>query len=258
MAAFGRGPIDDIMLQFSGNYAITRVMEFDVLTLFPETIEAYFSHGVLARARKQGLFELNYEQIRDHVDRDYKSVDDQPYGGGAGQVMKCEPLYKAWHAAKYRHPNRTAPTTIMFTPTGKPFTQADAQALAKPDARYILVCGRYEGIDERFSDLCVDLEYSVGDFVLSGGEIAAMAFIDSVARLLPGALGNFESTHEESFSDGFLEYPQYTRPEVFAGKQVPEVLLSGDHKKIAQWRREQAFRRTKERRPDLIKKVPSA
>lgn len=232
-------------------------MQFDILTLFPNMFEGVLGESILRRAIDKGLIRVHLHQIRDHAHDKHRTVDDLPYGGGPGMVMKCEPLYLAWEAAKHRDPMPAK--AVLLSPQGKSLTQPLLEQWAKEmpgKERMILVCGRYEGIDERFIEECVDEEISLGDFVLSGGEIPAMALIDAFMRLLPGALGNEESAAGESFSSasgGLLEFPQYTRPPEFHGRKVPEVLLSGDHGKIAKWRREQSELRTKKKRPDLFR-----
>jgi tRNA (guanine37-N1)-methyltransferase len=232
-------------------------MEFDVLTLFPALIEAVVGESILGRAREKGLLKVHCHQIRDYARDKHRTTDDLPYGGGPGMVMKCEPLYGAWTAAKER--NQALPArTILLSPQGRPLHQGLLEGWARSlpgQQRLILVCGRYEGIDERFIEECVDEELSLGDFVLTGGELAAATLIDGLTRLIPGVLGNDASSASESFSasaHGLLEGPQYTRPPEFHGRKVPEILLSGDHAKIAAWRLEQARRRTRERRPDLL------
>jgi len=232
-------------------------MEFDVLTLFPEMFPGVLDSSILGRAREKGLLRVHVHHIRDFAADKHRTTDDLPYGGGPGMVMKPEPLYKAWQAAKERNPGLPA-RTVLLSPQGRPLTQPLLEHLASQlpgNTRLILVCGRYEGIDERFVEECVNEEISLGDFVMTGGEIAAMALIDGLARLLPGVLGNEDSSSTESFSSathGLLEGPQYTRPAEFLGRKVPEVLLSGDHKKIAQWRQEQSLTRTRFRRPELL------
>lgn len=235
-------------------------MEFDVLTLFPEMFESVLNASILGRAREKGLLKVHFHQIRAFATDKHRTTDDLPYGGGPGMVMKPEPLFGAWEAAKARNPALPA-TTILMSPQGRPLQQALLTEMAKlaENTRFILVCGRYEGIDERFIEECVDEEISLGDFVLTGGEIAALALIDGLTRLIPGVLGNEASFQGESFSldcEGLLEGPQYTRPPEFHGRRVPEVLLSGDHKKIALWRREQSLARTRARRPDLLNPLP--
>lgn len=232
-----------------------QAMQFDVLTLFPQMFDSVLSESILKRAREKGIIEVHFHQIRDFSTDKHHTVDDQPYGGGPGMVMRCEPLYGAWKAAKARSP--IPARTIYLSPQGKPLKQERLESLAgqASEQRLILICGRYEGIDERFLELCVDEEISLGDFVLSGGELAAMTLIDGIMRLLPGALGNAESHAGESFSSaskGLLEFPQYTRPPEFEGKRVPDILLSGDHARIAKWREAESLKRTQQKRPDLL------
>jgi tRNA (guanine37-N1)-methyltransferase len=224
------------------------VLSVEVLTLFPRMIAAPLEESILGKAREKGLLRVQVTDIRDFADGKHRVTDDVPYGGGAGMVMKPEPLVAAIEAARQRQPG--APV-ILMSPQGARFGQAKAQELASAGA-LILICGRYEGVDERVLRW-VDEEISIGDFVLTGGEIAALALVDAMARLVPGVLGNVLSAQAESFSgEGLLEGPQYTRPPEFRGLRVPDILLSGDHRKIAQWRQEQAVARTRERRPDLL------
>lgn len=208
-------------------------------------------HGIPSRAQKQGLLQLNYINPRDFTQDKHRTVDDRPYGGGPGMVMKVEPLQAAIQAAKAATHGNTL--VSYLSPQGKPFDQAAAVELSKRQ-NLILLSGRYEGIDERLIQLEVDEEWSIGDFVLSGGELGAMCIIDAVTRLLPGALGDTESAEQDSFSNGLLDYPHYTRPEEFQGLSVPKVLLSGDHAEIQRWRLKQALGRTSQRRPDLLQK----
>jgi tRNA (guanine37-N1)-methyltransferase len=226
-------------------------MRIDVLTLFPEMFESPLSHSILRRGQENGVVNIALSNIRDFAEDNYHKVDDKPYGGGPGMVMICGPVLSCFDNVKKQAEGRCR--TIMLSPCGRPFDQAMASELSKEE-RLILVAGRYEGFDERIKTAIDAEEISVGDYCLSGGELAAMVVIDAVVRLLPGALGDDKSSEEESFSDGLLEYPQYTRPEDFRGMKVPEVLLSGDHGKIAVWRKEQSIERTKKRRPDLWKK----
>ncbi|MGZ3651658.1 MAG: tRNA (guanosine(37)-N1)-methyltransferase TrmD [Bdellovibrionota bacterium] len=231
-------------------------MEFDVLTLFPDMFPGLLGASILGRAQEKGLLRVFVHQIRDFTLDKHRTTDDLPYGGGPGMVMKPEPLFGAWTAARERNP-AVPSRTILLSPQGQALRQPilESWAAKAGKERLILVCGRYEGIDERFIEECVDQELSLGDFVLTGGEIAALALIDGLTRLIPGVLGNEASSATESFSgasEGMLEGPQFTRPPEFRGRAVPEVLLSGDHRKIAAWRRERALERTRERRPDLI------
>lgn len=226
-------------------------MIFDVLTLFPEMFVSPFAESVLGKAIDKGLIALHAHNLRDWAEGRHKVVDDTPYGGGDGMVMKPEPICRALDVLRQRAPGSRV---LLMSPQGRPFCQAEAQKLAR-DPGLILVCGRYEGFDERIRSR-VDGEYSLGDFVLTGGELAAMVMVDAIARLLPGVLGSSGSAESDSFSDGLLEYPHYTRPVEFEGERVPEVLLSGNHGEIARWRRRQQLRRTLERRPELLAKAP--
>ena len=223
-------------------------MRIDVLTLFPEAIAQYANTSVLGRAAERNIWELHVHDLRDETTDVHRSVDDTPYGGGAGMVLRAEPI----GATMEKTPLIKKPL-IALSPSGRPFTHEIARELSALDG-FSLLCGRYEGFDQRALDLVVDDEISLGDFVLAGGELAALCVIESVVRLLPGALGNDESSVEESFGDGLLEYPHYTKPAEFRGLEVPEVLRSGDHAKIARWRHAQALRRTINRRPDLIER----
>jgi tRNA (guanine37-N1)-methyltransferase len=224
------------------------VLSVEVLTLFPRMIAAPLDESILAKAREKGLVRVQVTDIREFAGGRHRVTDDVPYGGGAGMVMKPEPLVAAIEAARGRQPSARV---VLLSPQGRRFDQRKAQELAAA-AALILVCGRYEGVDERVLRW-VDEELSLGDFILGGGEVAALAVIEAVARLVPGVLGNELSAQAESFSgEGLLEGPQYTRPPEFRGLKVPEILLSGDHAKIAEWRREQSVARTRERRPDLL------
>jgi tRNA (guanine37-N1)-methyltransferase len=222
-------------------------MEFEVITLFPEMFDSFLAGSLLGKARAAGTVSVHLASPRDFAPGSYRQTDDSPYGGGVGMVMKPEPLCAAIDAVVAA---RGPAHRLLLTPAGVPLTQAHVQDLATR-SRVLLVCGRYEGVDERVR-AHVDEEVSVGDFVLSGGEVAAMAVIEAVSRLCPGVLGKEESVAEESFADGLLEYPQYTRPPEFAGLAVPPVLVSGNHERIRRWRRREALRRTRARRPDLF------
>jgi tRNA (guanine37-N1)-methyltransferase len=223
-------------------------MQIDILTLFPELLEAFCRTSIVARAAASGSVQIAVTNIRDFATDAYRSVDDAPYGGGAGMVMMCPPIFDAVEAVRRQH--REPGQVVLLTPQGRRMDQALVQSLAA-EPRLILLAGHYEGFDERIRTALADVEVSLGDFVLSGGEVAAMAVVDAVVRLLPGALGEEASLHEESFSTGLLEYPQYTRPREFRGLTVPDVLLSGDHARITAWRTQQAQLRTLQRRPDL-------
>ena len=227
-------------------------MRIDIMTLFPAAVDAMMQESILGRAQKKGLIEICSHQIRDYTANRQNQVDDYPYGGGRGAIMQADPLFRCWNAVC---DEVGAPVhTIYLSPCGTVFRQADAKRLREYE-NLVLVCGHYEGIDERFIEECVDEELSLGDFVLTGGEIPAMAVADAVCRLVPGVLGGEECFTDESHWDGLLEYPQYSRPESWHGLDVPEVLLSGDHEKVARWRRKQSLLRTRKRRPDLYEKV---
>jgi tRNA (guanine37-N1)-methyltransferase len=226
-------------------------MIFDILSIFPGIFDEPLSASMVGIAQERNLVKIRTHDLRDHTEDRHRTTDDDPYGGGPGMVMKSEPILKALDAIQSAE---SEPGYVVFlTPGGVPFTQRIAEDLVARD-RVVLVCGRYEGFDERVFS-AADLELSIGDYVLSGGEIAAMAVVDAVTRLVPGVLGDDQSNVDESFAEGLLEYPQYTRPRSIRGMEVPEVLLSGDHARIARWRREQAVRRTARVRPDLLARV---
>jgi tRNA (guanine37-N1)-methyltransferase len=227
-------------------------MEFHLITLFPEMFDSPFASGIMARAVRGGLVKIETHNLREYGLGRYRQVDDEPYGGGSGMVMRPEPIAAAIDAVTAQRPGLRR---VLLTPQGERFQQSIAADLARREPGLLLIAGRYEGVDERVREM-VDQQVSIGDYVLSGGELAAMVVIEAVTRLLPGVLGNQTSLDEESFGAGLLEYPQYTRPEVFRASAVPAVLLSGDHEKIRQWRREQALERTRKRRPDLLVKSP--
>ena len=227
-------------------------MQIAVVSIFPEMVGQVAEYGVVGRAKERELLTLTCENPRDYADDPHRTVDDRPYGGGPGMVLKYEPTAKAIHAARARLPERIP--VVCLSPQGRVFDQAVARRYAELPG-LILLAGRYEGIDERLIENEVDEELSLGDFVLSGGEIAAMAVIDAVARLVPGVLGDDESAQQDSFMEGLLDHPHYTRPESIEGKRVPAVLLSGDHARIARWRYKQALGRSYLRRPDLVKKM---
>ncbi|MFC4354432.1 tRNA (guanosine(37)-N1)-methyltransferase TrmD [Chryseomicrobium palamuruense] len=224
-------------------------MKIQILSLFPEMFEGVFGHSILNKAQEQGRVELAVTNFRDYSTNKHKQVDDYPYGGGAGMVLKPEPLFAAVEDLKAKA--EKPPRVILMCPQGERFTQKKAEELANEDS-LLFICGHYEGYDERIREHLVTDEISLGDFVLTGGELAAMTVIDSVVRLLPDVLGNQVSHQDDSFSTGLLEHPQYTRPADFNGLKVPEVLLSGNHAKIEKWRRDESLRRTLERRPDLL------
>ena len=223
----------------------------EILTLFPGMVSGYVGESILGKAQERGKLSVTATDIREYAEGKHRVTDDTPYGGGAGMVMKVEPLVAAIEAARARNPGAKV---LLMSPRGPSFTQARARELVSHSAGLILVCGRYEGVDERVMAY-LDGELSLGDFILTGGEIAALAVVDAVARLLPGVLGNQASHVSESFEEGLLEHPQYTRPPVFRGAEVPAVLQSGDHARIARWRRWKALRLTQERRPDLFARL---
>jgi tRNA (guanine37-N1)-methyltransferase len=227
-------------------------MRFDIFTLFPEVCEPYLQTSILQKARQRGLVEINLHNIRDWTSDRHHVTDDEPYGGGGGMVMKPEPIFAAVEGVLGTPP---ASPLILLTPQGRLFTQSVAQELARLP-RLALLCGRYEGVDERVRQHLVSDEISIGDYVLTGGELPALVLVDAVARTLPGVLGDPEGAWDDSHAMGLLEYPHYTRPPEFRGWGVPEALLSGDHARIARWRREQSLLRTWHRRPDLLAKAP--
>ena len=226
-------------------------MRFDILTLFPDLFAPLLGQGILGRAIGRGQLDVRLTDIRDYARGPHRVTDDRPYGGGSGMVMKAGPIVRALNDLE---PAGGSQRIVLLTPQGRLFDQDLAWELAAVD-RLVLICGRYEGVDERVREGHVDLEISIGDFVLSGGEVAAMAVLDAVGRLLPGVLGCESSNREDSFEDGLLEHPHYTRPRVFEGREVPEVLLSGDHERIRAWRRAESLKRTRDRRPDLLKRA---
>jgi tRNA (guanine37-N1)-methyltransferase len=230
-------------------------MQFEVFTLLPEIFPPYLERSILQRARQRGLVSINVHNIRDYTHDRHHVTDDTPYGGGGGMVMKPEPVFEAVESVLGLDPElaepRPACPVIMLTPQGRVFSQSIAQELSGHE-RIVLLCGRYEGLDERIREHLVTDELSIGDYVLTGGELPALIVIDAVSRLIPGVLGDPDGAMEDSHATGLLEYPHYTRPPVFRGWQVPEILLSGDHARVAQWRREQSLLRTLARRPDLL------
>ena len=227
-------------------------LRIDIMTLFPDTVGDMMYESILGRAQERGYIRIEAHQIRDYTTQKQNQVDDYPYGGGHGAILQADPLYRCW---EHLCDEAAAPVhTIYLTPCGHVFRQEDAKRL-KDYGHIILVCGHYEGIDERFIEECVDEEISIGDFVLTGGEIPAMAVADAVCRLVPGVLSDAECFEDESHWDGLLEYPQYSRPEVWHGLAVPPILLSGHHANVAKWRRKQAILRTRRRRPDMYEKL---
>jgi tRNA (guanine37-N1)-methyltransferase len=226
-------------------------MQFEIFTLLPEVFPAYLDASILMRARQKGLIEVRIHNIRDYATDRHQVTDDEPYGGGGGMVMKPEPIFHAVDSVLGVSPDCPI---ILLTPQGRPLTLQVAQELLR-HSRLALVCGRYEGVDERVLTHLVSDELSIGDYVLTGGELAALVVVDVLTRLLPGALGDPEGSADDSYATGLLEYPHYTRPAEFRGWTVPEILRSGDHGKIDRWRREQALKRTRERRPDLLERA---
>jgi tRNA (guanine37-N1)-methyltransferase len=226
-------------------------MRFDILTLFPDLFSSFLRESVLGRAIKRGVVDIRLTDIRSCARGPHRVTDDRPYGGGNGMVMKVGPISRALNSIER---DQGTSRVILLTPQGEPFVQATAWEMSRLD-HLILVCGRYEGVDERIRLDYIDRELSIGDYVVSGGELGAMVVLDAVCRLVPGVLGGERSNLEDSFEEDLLEYPQYTRPRVFNDREVPPVLLSGDHEKIRLWRREESLKRTLERRPDLLKKA---
>ncbi|HMA58918.1 MAG TPA: tRNA (guanosine(37)-N1)-methyltransferase TrmD [Halanaerobiales bacterium] len=224
-------------------------MRFDILTLFPEMFNGPFSDSMIKKARENGIIDINLIDIRDYTTDKHNTADDYPYGGGAGMVLKVEPIYYA--LADITEDFSQSTTNILLTPRGQKLDQSMVKDLSGKD-RLVLICGHYEGIDERIRNNFVDQEVSIGDYVLTGGEIPAMVLVDAVARLLPGVLGHDESKKNDSFYNGILDYPHYTRPQEFKGMEVPEILLSGNHQLVDRWRKKEALKRTYLMRPDLI------
>jgi tRNA (guanine37-N1)-methyltransferase len=231
---------------------VTAKMRIDILTLFPLMFEVPFSFGIFKRAVDNGMVEMNVIDIRDYTHDKHHTADDTPYGGGAGMVLKPGPIFEAVEAIK--NSVKGEPRVVLLTPQGRLFSQDVAGELAR-ERHLVFICGHYEGVDERVREHLASDEISIGDYVLTGGELPAVVVIDAVVRLLPGVLGSEDSPRDDSHAGGLLEYPQYTRPADFRGWLVPEVLISGDHARIAGWRREQVIRRTLERRPDLLEKA---
>jgi tRNA (guanine37-N1)-methyltransferase len=227
------------------------MIRFDILSVFPEMFESPLNQSILKRAREKGMVEIHLHNIRDYAEDKHRMTDDAPYGGGGGMVMKVEPIDRALASIV---PSRDNVLVVLLTPQGETFNQKMAEEMSRC-FRIVLVCGHYEGVDERVRDHLVDREISIGDFVLTGGELSAMVIIDAVTRLIPGVLGNYDSASDDSFTTGLLEYPHYTRPGSYRGWQVPEVLLSGNHREIESWRKKESLRRTYLRRPDLLEKI---
>lgn len=228
------------------------MIKFDVLTIFPDMFEAVLGESITGRARKNGLLEMNFINIRDFSKNKHKKTDDYPYSGGGGMIMMPQPIYDAYKSIADKCEEK--PYTVFLSPQGTVFDQKKAIELSKKE-HIVFLCGHYEGVDQRVLDMIVDEEISIGDFVLTGGEIPAMAVIDSVSRMIPGVLAEESSYTDESHYSGLLEYPQYTHPQEFMGAKVPEVLISGHHKNILKWKREQSLLITKKKRPDMLEKA---
>jgi tRNA (guanine37-N1)-methyltransferase len=228
-----------------------RRLNFEVLTLFPGILEGPLNESILKRGREKGLLNVTVRNIRDYTEDKHKTADDSPYGGGAGMVLKPGPIFKAFEAIKAEYPGEEF-LTVLLSPQGRLFNQKRAEELSGEKRRIVLLCGHYETIDERVIDALVDEELSIGDYVLTGGELAALVVIDAAARLLPGVLGDEESAYRDSFGEGLLDHPHYTRPAEFRGMKVPDVLLSGNHAEIEKWRRREALKATLLKRPDLL------
>jgi tRNA (guanine37-N1)-methyltransferase len=226
-------------------------MIFDILTIFPEIFRSPLSEGLIKKALDKGILQVRIWNLRDFTEDKHRTTDDYPYGGGAGMVMKADPIFRAVEEIKTTNPEAR---TLLLTPQGERFHQGLARGLSE-QKHWILICGRYEGLDERVRQGVVDREISIGDYVLNGGEIPALVFLEVISRYVPGFLGSEQSVEEETFSDGLLEYPQYTRPPVIRGMEVPEVLLSGNHAEIKRWRRRESLKRTYLRRPDLLERA---
>lgn len=227
-------------------------MKFNIVTIFPDMVKSYLGASILKRAIDNELLTVNVHNLREYATGRHKVVDDYPYGGGPGMVMKPEPFFRIVETCWPARENRRV---ILLSPKGRIFDQETASALSEEKSDIVFLCGRYEAIDERVSTHLIDEEISIGDYILTGGELAALVIIDAVARLVPGVLGDYRSSEEDSFSCGLLDYPHYTRPASFRGMKVPDVLISGHHGEIARWRREQSLKTTLEKRPELLKKV---
>ncbi len=228
------------------------MIRFDVLSIFPEMFQSPLNYSLLKKAQDKGLIQFSFHNIRDWAQDKHKMTDDAPYGSGCGMVMKVEPIEKALHAVRKQEMD---PLVVLMTPQGETFNQKIAAEFAEKK-QIIIICGRYEGVDERIRQHLTDREISIGDYILTGGELSAMVLMDAVSRLVPGVLGNEQSVEGESFSQGLLEYPQYTRPAQYKGWGVPDVLLSGNHAEIEKWRKMESLRKTYKKRPDLLEKTP--
>lgn len=229
------------------------MFQIDILTIFPDMFSCPFAEGMIARAREKGLVEVRVHNLRSFTTDKHATVDDYPFGGGPGMLMKPEPFFEGVDCIRNSHPDTRESRIVLLTPQGKTFTHEMALQYSRMKG-LIVLCGRYEGVDERVAEHLADEQISIGDYILSGGELAAMVIIECIVRLLPGSLGSAESLNGETFSEGLLKYPQYTRPAVYRGLETPSILLSGDHAKIARWREEQAELRTRVRRPEILTK----
>jgi len=229
-------------------------LNFEVLTLFPGTLVAPLNESIMKRAKEKGLLNVTVRNIRDYTEDKHKTADDSPYGGGAGMVLKPEPIFMAVEAVQKENPGEEL-LTILLSPQGRLFNQKRAERLAEEKRRIVLLCGHYEAVDERVIDALIDEELSIGDYILTGGELAALVVIDAAARLLPGVLGDEESAYRDSFGDGLLDHPHYTRPAKYHGMKVPDVLLSGNHGDISKWRRREELKATLVKRPDLLERA---
>jgi tRNA (guanine37-N1)-methyltransferase len=232
------------------------MLRFDIITIFPEFFEQFIEHGIVRRARGSGLVEIKAHDLRQWTTDKHHVVDDRPFGGGDGMVLKPEPIFSGVEAltgAAQREQLQSGTRVVLLSPQGRVFSQSLAQEFAETSQQIVLLCGRYEGVDERVAEMLITDEVSIGDYVLSGGEAAAMVIVDAVTRLVPGALGSETSALFESFSEGLLDFPHYTRPPEFRGSKVPEVLLSGNHAEIARWRKNASVEKTRRNRPDLLK-----
>jgi tRNA (guanine37-N1)-methyltransferase len=247
--------LENVLSSKLSSDSVSLPLQFSFLTLFPEIFGSVLGASLLGKAQKKGLVSYSLVNIRDFALDKHRTTDDTPYGGGEGMVLKVDVLYAAWESACVRPPLSGKRATLLLSPQGELLTQDLAKELSSY-SELILVCGHYEGVDERFIDLCVDREISIGDYVLTGGELPALVVADAVTRLIPGVVGNERSLTQDSLENSFLKYPQYTRPREFKGLEVPDILLSGDHEAISLWRQAQSRERTRRKRPDLLSKAP--
>lgn len=237
-----------IGVRFPVAVPITKMIKFDLITIFPESLQAYLDTSILKRAQEKGLVEIKVHNLRNWSQNKHKTVDDTPYGGGPGMVFMVEPIYHALKELKKENSK-----VFLTSPKGEKLTQNKLVQFSEQETHYIIICGHYEGFDQRVHEHLVDYEFSIGDYVLSGGELPALVLVDGITRLIPGVLGNEQSLESESFTNDVLDYPQYTKPAQFNGWDVPEVLLSGNHKNIQEWRKQQSLQDTKSKRPDMSK-----